>query len=163
VTTFISILKQRIRDCYYQEWHDDIHDMSKMSVYCTFKSSFVCEKYISVLNVMKFRRLYARFRCSNHSLEIEEGRKNGLLLEHRICKFCDVKGVTVIEDEYHFLLKCSAYDEFRKKYRHLACIKNATYDDFINVMASDDEIIVRDTATYLYNAFVYRKNNICNA
>jgi len=149
-------------DCYYQEWHDEIHDMSKMSVYCTFKSLFVCEKYLFVLNVFKYRQIYAKFRCSNHMLEIEEGRKYGILMEHRICKLCEVQGKTVIEDEYHLLLKCNAYSDLRKNYTHLSDMENPTYADFIRIMSSEDERVIKDTASYLWNAFSLRSNLICN-
>jgi len=159
VPIFISTLRQRIQSSYYREWNNEIRNMSKMSIYNTFKTVFTAERYIHALNVMKFRRAYSRFRCSNHQLEIELGRRNNVFMEDRICKWCEVKDIIVIEDEYHFLLRCELYDELRQKYPHL-CISNDNicYDNFIRIMDSQDDNIIIDTATFIYNANVLRDN-----
>ena len=66
-------------------------------------------------------------------MEIEEARKYGILLEHRICKLCEKQGITVIEDEHHLLLKCNAYSNLRQNYTHSAHIDNPTYAYFIRI------------------------------
>jgi len=162
VSCFIHMLKQRLVDCYCQEWCNEIRDMSKLSIYCMYKTSFQQERYLHVLNIMKFRRVYAKFRCSNHVLEIEQGRKNGILMENRICKLCERQGTIVLEDEYHFLLKCSAYDNLRCRYSCLPQATNSTFQDFINIMSSDVADVIQDTASYLYHAFALRSELLVN-
>ena len=44
---------------------------------------------------------------------IEEGRQKGIPRELRICKSCDLG---CVEDEYHFLIICLAYENLRKKF-----------------------------------------------
>ena len=51
-------------------------------------------------------------RLSAHLLMIEKGRFTHTPREHRICNLCNIE----IEDEYHFILKCSHYDVYRKLY-----------------------------------------------
>lgn len=61
----------------------------------------------------------SRFRCSNHCLEIETGRRAKPLkvpCAERTCKKCSLGA---IEDEDHFLLVCPAYDPIRSPFRDL--------------------------------------------
>ena len=44
---FLSEFVQRVQDCSSQDWHRDIHNSSKLSVYCTFKSFLEPEKYLN--------------------------------------------------------------------------------------------------------------------
>ena len=78
-------------------------------------------------------------------------------MENRVCKLCENRGQIVIEDEFHFLLKCEMYKDLRKCYSHLI-FDNACFEDFINIMKSEDEEVIRGTASFLYHAFLYRSN-----
>ena len=53
----------------------------------------------------KHRIEYTRFRCSSHNLAVEKLRPTHDRVD-RVCKYCRDHGITVIEDEHHFLLKC---------------------------------------------------------
>ena len=33
---FVNTMCRRLKDCYQQEWYSSMHDMSKMSIYCTY-------------------------------------------------------------------------------------------------------------------------------
>ena len=41
---FLELFVQHVKDWYKLKWHSTLHDMSKMSVYCTFKTVFNCWK-----------------------------------------------------------------------------------------------------------------------
>ena len=71
-----------------------------------------------IIKMSKVRAALTRFRSSSHVLNIEIGRRNGILLEDRLCTFCENNGIVglVIEDEYHFLLHCRRYNTIREKY-----------------------------------------------
>ena len=60
---------------------------------------------------MRSRSMLARLRSGSNSLRIDRGRNERLTRSERRCKVCN-QG---IEDEVHFLLKCSAYEERRKE------------------------------------------------
>ena len=50
---------------------------------------------------------------SSHKLEVEQGRYYNVARNERLCKMCSK---SEIEDEFHFLLVCPYYDNFRKMY-----------------------------------------------
>ena len=51
-----------------------------------------------------------KFRSSCHKLEIELGRRIGIIREKRFCKSCDMN---VLGDEFHFVMECSSYSDIR--------------------------------------------------
>ena len=152
VHAFVIQFKQRLKDCCQQEWYRTMHDQSKLSVYCTFKTLLEPEKYIYCLNSRKHMSAVARFRCSSHKLQIEQGRHSGTLLENRLCKFCEASDKIVIEDEFHFLLMCPVYDKIREMYIPYEYRQNVIYEKFIRIMTTDCEDIIRNLACYLVQA-----------
>jgi hypothetical protein len=96
------MFKQRIKDCYQQEWMERINDSTRAKTYklfCNF--NFKC--YLDIISVNKFRIAFARLRTSSHRLEIETGRWHKptiIPLSERKCPSCNV-----LEDEYHLLLE----------------------------------------------------------
>ena len=84
--------------------------MSKLSTYNSFKSEFTIEKYLSCNTNEKYRIALTRLRCSSHSLEIEVGRYhyNRTDRQNRLCKLCNMN---MVENEYHFVLVCPAYND----------------------------------------------------
>jgi len=62
------------------------------------------------------RQLFARFRTGSHWLQVQVGRFKGAPRETRICEQCSLHEV---EDEEHFLLKCSRYENIRARYGNM--------------------------------------------
>jgi hypothetical protein len=61
---------------YEKEWKKNIsNDSSKLKTYCTFKTNFVIESYITTTTLDK-RREFTKLRISAHRLHIEFGRYN---------------------------------------------------------------------------------------
>ena len=73
---FLEEFKLRISDCLAQEWHAEVEINKKLGVYCLFKTELKSEIYLDKVIGKHFRSALARFRCFNHSLEIEVGRRN---------------------------------------------------------------------------------------
>jgi hypothetical protein len=76
------------------------------------------QAYLSLVDNVQLRKCLSRFRCSNHGLEIETGRRTKPLktpICERLCKHCSLGAV---ENEDHFLLVCPAYEHIRDKFRH---------------------------------------------
>jgi hypothetical protein len=59
-----------------------------------------------------------RIRVSAHTLRIETSRhgRNRILRTQRTCPICQICGTSDIEDDYHFILKCNAYQTLRLQY-----------------------------------------------
>ena len=69
----------------------------------------------------------------------------------RVCKYCRDHGITVIEDEHHFLLKWPLYINERSIYIH----KYLTYPNdavFTYLLSSNCHSVVKNVATYIYHA-----------
>jgi hypothetical protein len=59
------------------------------------------EEYLIQEKNFKNRQLIAKFRTSDHCLQIETGRYNNIPRQQRLCTTCNI-----LEDEYHFFLNC---------------------------------------------------------
>lgn len=158
---FLNEFKVRIKDCFSQEWYRQIHDSSKLSIYCTFKSLLEPEKYLKCVTVWDYRKAMARFRCSSHRLTIERGRYDGILMENRLCTFCENMGITVIEDEFHFLLCCSQYVDLRSELINVQYTDRPNFHSFIMLMSSQDEDVIKNIAKYIFKANKIREQ-LCN-
>ena len=83
----------------------------KLRTYCRFKFNFSLENYV-LLFQKSLRANFSRLRLSAHSLMIEKGRHftKKIPVENRLCKLCNFNE---IEDEFHFMIKCSYYNNLR--------------------------------------------------
>lgn len=104
-----KILKNR----YIKTWHLNHRENSegKLRTYAKVKDKFGFENYINIINNFELRKNLCKFRISAHQLQIEKGRYQGLLLNHRICQNCSSGEV---EDEIHFLFRCQKYKDERE-------------------------------------------------
>ena len=86
--------------------------INKLRVYKLIKQSFTSEPYLDHLKDFHSRKMITKFRCSDHTLEIERRRHKKLKLEDRKCQICNYG----IETEKHFLQECPGYASIRNKY-----------------------------------------------
>ena len=115
-TRFISIFETRLLDCFKQTWSSDIENNRVLkSLYQYIKPNWGLENYIRILNTKQNRSALTKIRISSHNLRIESGRYGRQRIERsdRVCTVCNSGE---IEDEYHFILICPAYSDFRKNY-----------------------------------------------
>ena len=85
---FLSIFKQIVTDCKYQNWKEAINDSSRCSTYKCFKTVLNSERYLSLNISYSLRKYLAKFRCSHHKIQCRsretfrdrKGKKNLLLL-----------------------------------------------------------------------------------
>ena len=139
-----KLIQRDLRSKYGQYWWDKIQLESKMRTYIQFKSHFEFEDYLNISNV-KHRKAMTKLRISAHRLAIERGRYNNIPLDKRICTTCQGQ---IIEDEYHFLLKCIQHvnarqamlhtiDTMCENFKHLS-----EYDKFTYLLSAAAEIAV---------------------
>lgn len=108
-----------------------------------------------ILTVKKFRHAFAQFRTGVHSLEIERGRYSNTPRHDRVCKLCSQGEV---EDEEHFLLKCTAFASLRQKYIPSKYYNTSSVHNMHILLASRNETIIKNTAMYIYYSMMKRKN-----
>ena len=109
--TSINDFTKTIKEKYILFWKENIQNSSKLSFYASFKKTYELEKYLTTIKDANQKRMFTKFRISNHKLEIEIGRYQNITREERICKNCTKP---VIEDEFHFAFECDNYTQLRE-------------------------------------------------
>ena len=74
------------------------------------KKNYNIENYLK-LDYFEHRKIIAKLRCSDHTLEIEKGRHRNMERSDRLCKQCNDGS---IETEAHFLLGCRKYNTLKQ-------------------------------------------------
>ena len=70
----------------------------------------VCLQYYLAKGIPElYRNCITKIRLSSYNLDIESGRFTGITRLNRLCIFCGDD----IEDVFHFVLKCKAFQGFR--------------------------------------------------
>jgi len=151
IDLFITMFKQRVKDCALQEWHSNVCATSKLSYYSEYKTLLDVERYLTVVPHINLRKCIARFRCSSHNLAVEKGRHLNIRREERFCTYCSLTDSYVVEDEFHFLVKCPLYTDLRQIY--LRNVNNFTsHLDMIHLMSSKSTLTVTNLCNYLYES-----------
>ena len=90
-----------------------INTMSRGIIYQHLVDNFCMQYYLCKPINTKYQKYITRYRISAHNLNIEQGRYGNIIRNSRVCTLCDKYD---IEDEYHFILQCPFYDDFRALY-----------------------------------------------
>lgn len=111
----LSLAKQNMINVENAKWREKLmnngnNQNGKLRTYRKYKTSFEVEHYVKMNLRRDQRKVLANFRSCNLPLEIEKGRytRPKTPVNDRICKHCDSHEV---EDETHFLINCSFYDD----------------------------------------------------
>ena len=117
----VHIIRQRLKNIELQRWLSEINNdirkdanqSNKMRTYRLFKTidNYKCEDYLHQVINTRHRIALTKLRLSNHKLAIETGRYSRPFKkpEERTYPICKIE----MEDEYHFLNICHAYQEKR--------------------------------------------------
>jgi hypothetical protein len=165
----LEIGKLRLYNITEADFLDEIDKKPKLRTYKLIKDNIRCENYLKYYLPKNKRSIMAQFRIRILPLEIETGRfclkidtdsdrMRKLNINERNCEMCNKDE---LEDEVHFLCRCSKYDELRKKL-FSADLKFL----YINVRDLDDLDKLRflvtscwkPTANYLHDAFMKRRD-----
>ena len=104
------------------------------------------------------RKSISKFRVGLLSLKIETDRyvRPRIPPEERFCQMCNNGGV---EDETHFLLFCSKFDNFRQillnKVPDLDTFHNLNNSEKLKLLLNEPSL-VKDTAKFIVSAFEHR-------
>ena len=153
--SFLHEFRQRLIDCSIQEWSEKVHESEKLECYREFKTLLNTEKYLSVVNP-RYRQCLAAIRCSSHPLQIEVGRRLNIPRQERYCTFCITKGLKKVEDEYHFVMICSLYDDIRKS---AGCnlFNVITQKAFVELMKTKNEQSLHALGKFIYKSLQARE------
>ena len=159
INSFIKEFRIRVKDIMQQDWHNSLISSSKANLYSQYKSLLNVESYISLNFPFHLRQAFAKFRCSDHKLNIEVGRHYNILREERICSFClENSSISVIEDEFHVFFHCKKYDYYRTIYLGHNYICNT--ERFILFMASKQEFLLLNICKFVHKILEINKNSM---
>ena len=160
---FNTLIVDSIKTVYNNSWLNVIKNhQTKLRTYCQFKHSFSLENYVTLLK-RKYRSTFCKLRISCHKLRIEMDRYVSPKLppERRICKYCDLNE---IEDEFHFTMKCSLYNDIRNRFMTLiddifVTNNSSENDKFLLIMGANDFDTTNAVASFINTAFEKRDLN----
>ena len=154
---FILHLKQRIKDVYAQELSTVLNESSRAIFYKNI-FDFRFSEYLNILTIRKYRIALSKLRLSSHRLAVETGRwrkPESVPYVNRKCLSCNV-----LDDEYHFVLKCKDFFELRKLHIRKYFWRQPSFFKFLQLLKSENNNDVRNLAIYIYKAFDIRNNII---
>ena len=152
---FLDEFKTRVFDSDKQVWSAHMSSMPKLRTLGQFKTNLSVENYLLFHIPRRLRVALAKFRVGSHDLEIERGRYAKVPANERFCNLCLTLNENHIEDEYHVLLKCPFYEDFRKIY---LCFNNdpLNFHTFVNIMCTQSQEEIVQLACFISSMFKLR-------
>jgi hypothetical protein len=150
---FISLVKQRLKDIFTQNWMAELNTSTRASTFRLF-ANFNFSKYLAQVKIKKYRSALTRLRLSSHRLAIETGRwhkPQAIPRNERKCILCNS-----LEDEFHFLLECELYKDLRIRYIKPYFRKRPNIPKFIELFSCEDQSINLNLAIYTFKAMERR-------
>ena len=155
--TFLRTVRQRLIDCFQQEWSCRLHNSQYDPFYITFKSIISREAYLSQNFMYKsLRDVLIKFRVGVSPLYCHKYKFVSQNIQPRPCPACR-EGT---ESELHFLLICKKYECLRQYFlpgRYLSTRDNNSMQRLLS--SEQDRFIL---AKYLYKAYEIRKSIVHN-
>jgi hypothetical protein len=151
----LDVCKKKFTELAYNEWKELVIGKPKLRTYVKFKKELCIEKYILNIRNKYERSMVAKLRCGILQLHVESGRFNQTSLENRTCNICNDGN---IEDEFHFICKCTEYSNERNKLFSQHEVKNNNFrnfsdeDKFIYILENSN----RDLAIFIIDSWIKR-------
>ena len=151
---------QRISDQFHLDSFAVLENhQSKLRTYGLLKTEIGAEKYLQQIIDFKVQKCYTKFRLSDHTLNIEQGRHIGIESTERFCPFC----INKVETEIHFLIQCRAYKTLRNELfktvlQMRPSFKYYTPTEKFTYLLS--EVLAVSSAKYIYSCFELRNINL---
>lgn len=156
----ISNLESSLKNTYFQTWKNALKNSSKLSFYSTFKEFYEQEPYLNILRHFEQRRLFTKFRISNHQLAIETGRYYKIPRDERLCLVCCTNAM---ETEQHLILHCPAYSDIRSEFHSKLKEKIDFSSDYITTLTkSTDECVLTYFSIFIWKCFQFRNQQLAN-
>lgn len=152
-TQFLKQFRQRLIDCYRQDWHWKICDSDRYTVYRCFKQIHQPEAYLNWLKIRDLRDVLLRFRFGVNELGTNRYRYSQQA-HAKHCPFC----AGVEENEIHFVFICTLYHDLRSQiFPELLQIRWSLHEI---AMFFDDETLVKKFARFLVAATKLRRSTL---
>ena len=154
INMLIPVVKQRLLDIFKQECDSFFTSSSKCILFKYVVDNMCLQTYLSKPISTKYKKEITKLRLSSHNLLIETGRHKKIPRELRICPLCHVE----VEDEFHYVLKCSIFNDLRRKYIKIYYRHNPSVFKLIQLLSTDNVKDLCNLGKYAYNANILRSN-----
>ena len=75
--------------------------------------------------------------------------------DQRYCQLC----VTLVDDEYHFIMKCPLYEDLRTAYIANKLGTRSLYD-YVKLMSSQNMDVLKQLSSFAYHAFAIHAEHL---
>jgi len=158
-----SKMKQNYNTFWYQELNksaakSNMLGGNKLRTYNKLKVNFAPEPYLTIVDNNDHRSAITQLRVSSHPLHIESQRGTVQNPKNRLCPFCSDPHM---EDEFHFIMECPTYTEYRAELNTL--FDNTTLQQlnkrnkFLWLLTNESKPICKHLGKFLFNSFQKRK------
>ena len=152
--TALTIIENRVKDIHQQLILSCIQNSSKGALYQHLVDNFTLQFYLRKFLDTRCQIYIAKFRLSSHNLKIESGRFHNVTRRNRICNLCQLQD---IEDEFHFILKCPIYNEYRQKFVKRYYRTRPSVFKLTQLLSTNNIKELNNLGKYLY--FAYNKRS----
>ena len=158
--TLILNLKQMDAHITLQDLNEiRINKQGKLRTYSILKDQFKLEDYLRADMPRRYRKAITSLRIGLHNLQIEKGRHSTPIVpaDQRYCPFCP----NIVEDEIHFLLKCSLYNDERNTFLGKIQIDGETdIDLYRKILTSASLPVLFETGKYISTCMAKRTKHL---
>ena len=152
--SFVKNFKQRLVDQFWQGWHTKIQERERYKTYRNIKDNHEIEKYLTNVNITKFRKILTKLRLGILDLN---NNKQFLDKNAEVKCHCGYEK----EDERHFLFYCPTHKYYRDKYIHKHW-PNASQMQLKEIIGNNDEEKNQDLAMFTYFSMRRKEKLITN-
>ena len=161
-----SKMQNQYKHFFLQEINKSKNGHNKLRTYKYIKTDYKIEKYLT-LNLTRIQITnFAKLRISAHNLHIETGRyqkPKSIPETERVCKFCPSK----IENECHFVMECSRYNDIRENLMHHVHITHPEINSeeldmqekFVKIITTNNDTLLIKLLEYVNSAFHLRQES----
>ena len=138
-------------------------ESGKLRFYSKIYNGFELHKYMEFNLSKNLRSNLSKLRMSAHPLAIETGRYSRPFIQadQRFCKYCP----NIVENEMHFVLRCTGLSAIRDKYTNLMNNKNRlSEEEFIKTLLNPKTLQeAKIICTFLKEMFLKRDIDFKNS
>lgn len=152
---FLMTLEERMKSKLKNEWINELSSIDCANTYRDFKKTMDLESYFINVKQRKNFGVLTRFRLNRFGLRVDVDKH--LNVTERICTRCTAHN---IEDPFHVMGACKAYNSIRLKYFGYYKLD---YNQFVLIMSSNCRNTQIETIHFLKDVISIRNGtNSCN-
>jgi len=156
VKSWKKLVRHSIHNYATMLWKQDMEKKPKLRTYIKFKTQLCYEPYLDDVDNRKY--LLLRLRVGTNNLAIERDRWKNKVKSQRLCLICNE-----VEDESHFLLYYSGYNDIRSNFiQYLKTKWNIEQLDLCVLLNQGNASIRKDIYRYVQECYKQRSLLIDN-